>query len=210
MNDIPINDSSFLIAGPAGSLECIAAFSGDTEPQSLAVICHPHPQHGGTFQNKVVYGIDKALVKKGALSIRFNFRGVGGSEGEYDHGKGEVDDLLAVITRVRQAYPDLPLWLAGFSFGAYIAYQAHLIINTTQLLLVAPAVNLFDFVSLPAPKCSCLVIQGEEDEVINSQDVFAWAEQHRAILTVPVPATGHFFHKKINMLQEIITNRMTS
>lgn len=208
MNDIPINDSSFLIAGPAGSLECMAAFDGEAEPQSLAIICHPHPQHGGTFHNKVVYGINKALVKKGALSIRFNFRGVGASEGEYDHGKGEVDDLLAVIQWARQTYPEQTLWLAGFSFGAYIAYQAHLQTDTSRLLLVAPAVSLFDFVSLPAPKCPCLVIQGEQDEVINSQDVFAWADQYAAIKTRPVASAGHFFHKKINELQEIIIREM--
>ena len=208
MVDIPLNASSFLIEGPTGSLECLAAFAGDGEPASIAVICHPHPQHGGSFQNKVVFSLDKALVKKGALSIRFNFRGIGNSEGQYDHGIGEVDDLLAVIKWVQHTYPELPLWLAGFSFGAYIAYKAHLNVNTTQLLLVAPAVGLFDFVSLPAPKCPCLVIQGEQDEIINSDDVIAWAEKHASISTYVVPSTGHFFHKKINKLQEIIADKL--
>jgi pimeloyl-ACP methyl ester carboxylesterase len=111
------------VAGPAGLIACAPRRPGAGPPRGVAVLCHPHPQHGGTMDNKVVQTLARALVQLGYTAVRFNFRGVGGSEGSWDQGRGEVDDALAVVAAQLRA-PGLPLVLGGFSFGGYVASQA--------------------------------------------------------------------------------------
>lgn len=137
----------FLIPGPNGVLE--AMLDVPKEPCSadapIAVVCHPHPLHGGTLTNKVAHTVAKAFAELGVTTLRFNFRGVGESQGEFDHGVGEVDDLQAAVQWMRARHPNARLWLAGFSFGAFVALSGQPQMNAARLLLVAPPVAMFDF-----------------------------------------------------------------
>jgi alpha/beta superfamily hydrolase len=142
------------------------------------------------------------------MTVRFNFRGVGQSAGEYDDACGEVDDLRAVIAWCMQRLPDYSLCLAGFSFGAYIVMQVAQESKPLQLLTVAPPVHMFDFDSTPRPACPWLLVQGEEDEIVNSQQVLQWAQQHAGVDIVCLPAAGHFFHGKLNVLQQVLADRI--
>jgi uncharacterized protein len=189
------------IAGPAGAIEC-ASDGPSTAPRGLAVICHPHPQHGGTMDNKVVQTLARAFVQLGYTSVRFNFRGIGGSQGAWDEGRGEVDDASAVITAHRA--PGQPLVLAGFSFGGYVARQAALRLPegeaAERLVLVAPAVRNFE---VPPVSASTLVIHGEADDVVPLQALFDWARPQSLPVTV-LPGAGHFFHGQLPVLKQIV------
>lgn len=205
------NQQSFFIDGPVGQLAC-NAFVPRSDAILLpivAVLCHPHPLYGGTMNNKVITTLGRAFASQGIASVRFNFRGVGESHGQYDNGFGEVEDTLAVIDWLQPLYPNAALWLAGFSFGSYIAAQTALQRKTQQLISIAPPVTHFDFTTLPRPQCPWLVIQGEEDEVIASDSVFSWADTVTpAVELIRVPATGHFFHQKLTHLTDLIANHV--
>jgi alpha/beta superfamily hydrolase len=205
----PCDGSRFYVPGPAGQIETVASCKSADNKKVLAIICHPHPLHGGSMQNKVVHTLDKAFSNLGALTIRFNFRGVGQSAGEYDNAHGEVDDLRAVIAWCMQHLPGYSLCLAGFSFGAYIAMQAARQPQLQQLLTVAPPVDMFDFASLSRPDCPWLLIQGEEDEIVNHRQVLQWAQQFAGLDIVSLPATGHFFHGKLNVLQQVVADHVS-
>src|SRR5690625_6487933 len=143
--------------------------SSDLEPDEAravtAVLCHPHPQHGGTMRNKVVTIMERSLRELGLRTLRFNFRGVGKSEGEFDDGAGELDDLLAVVDWVRRARPNDILWLGGFSFGGYIALKGAQSLPVAQLLTIAPPVERYGFADLQAPDCPWLCVQQDDDDV---------------------------------------------
>lgn len=200
-----------IVQGSVGALEGVLVCPiDDTEVQSVAVICHPHPLHGGTMQNKVVHYIAKTLNEMGIASLRFNFRGVGASEGEYAEGQGETDDLLAVIDFIQARYPEARIVLAGFSFGAYVALKASVKEGVTQLILVAPPVHLFDFTQLSLPDCPCLLIQGEADEIVNCQDVVAWAQACQPLPNIVLlPEVSHFFHGRLNLLREHLLENLS-
>ena len=191
-----------IIPGPAGDLEGVTACPDKETRGAVAVILHPHPLYGGTLNNKVVYYLSKTCNQLGVPSLRFNFRGVGGSTGVYDDGRGETEDCLAVLDWVQERRPGFDIWLAGFSFGAYVAYRSvHRHPRISRLLTVAPPVNLFDFTVLPAPSCPWTLIQGELDELVPAASVENWVDtlpvQPRQIL---LPA-DHFFHGQLNALQ---------
>ena len=200
--DFPCNQA-LTLAGPAGALEALTLCPpGDAV--ATAVILHPHPLHGGTLQNKVVHTLARAFAEVSVASVRFNFRGVGASAGAFAQGMGETEDALAVIDWVRARRPDTPLWLAGFSFGAYVALRAAASVPVSGLITVAPAVHLYDFSTLAPPPCPWLLIQGEADEVVPVAAVRAWfsglgARPHRQALFLP--DTGHFFHGRLNDLK---------
>src|SRR5580692_6857436 len=120
---MPRKIESLFLSGPAGRLEALLEEPDEMAPREAALVCHPHPQHGGTMHNKVVYRIARGLRRAGAVVLRFNYRGVNLSEGAYDHGEGELEDARAALTLLRERYPDLPVTLAGFSFGSRIALQ---------------------------------------------------------------------------------------
>src|SRR5437763_2496347 len=120
---MPRRIESLFVAGPVGKLECLLEEPEDQHPREAVLVCHPHPQHGGTMHNKVVYRIARGLRRTGAVVLRFNYRGVNLSEGQYAHGEGEVEDARSATAYLRERYPDLPLTLAGFSFGSRIALQ---------------------------------------------------------------------------------------
>ena len=175
-------------------------------PRGVVVLCHPHPQHGGTLDNKVVQTLARAFVQLGYTSVRFNFRGVGASQGVWDEGHGEVDDALAVIAAHRQQ--DLPLVLGGFSFGGYVASQAALKLPTPaeRLVLVGPAVQNFAVAPVPA---DTLVIHGETDDVVPLAAVFDWARPQALPVTV-LPGAGHFFHGRLPVLKHIVLSAWAS
>lgn len=191
------------IAGPAGAVECATDLPpGDA--RGTAVICHPHPQFGGTLDNKVVQTMARAFVQLGFRAVRFNFRGVGASAGVWDEGRGEIDDALAVIAAERAALPDLPIVLAGFSFGGYVAAQAADRLQAAgapvqRLLLVGPATSRF---TLPAAVASdTVVIHGEADDVVPLQATLDWARP-QVLPVIVLPGVGHFFHGQLTLLKQ--------
>jgi len=197
-----------LIPGPAGDIEILFSPASQETRQTLVVICHPHPLYGGSMDNKVVHTLDRSLNKSGRSTVRFNFRGVGNSAGTYDEGQGEVDDLIAVCEWARAQRPDYKLWLAGFSFGSYIAIKAQTQLQPQQLITVAPPVNIFDLSQASQPSCPWLLIQGLEDEIVDAGQVLEWAAQFDSLTLATVPETGHFFHGKLNYLDAILTEKL--
>jgi len=189
------------IDGPGGKLETLVNDPG-TERKGIALIAHPHPQHGGTMDNKVVQTVASTLFGLGYVAVRPNFRGVGMSEGDYDHGKGEVEDMLAIHKFVSGHYPELPLILVGFSFGAYVQNQVGRVLGTQRVVMVAPAVNMFDFDGV-AP--NSVVIHGAQDELVPLEAVQAWTQSHGTALAV-VEGADHFFHRKLPQLQQTLVD----
>lgn len=203
---------SITIDGPAGNLQAVLEWQNT--PQYIAVVCHPHPLYQGSMNNKVVTTVARELRGDGAAVVRFNYRGVGESEGTYGGGDGEAEDLLAVVAWLRSKYPQLPLRLAGFSFGTYVAASGAFQLaqqkqSAVHLLLIAPSVKNFDFSPFTATHCPVLVIQGEDDDVVSPTDVYQWAQQTPLYPTVLRMAEAeHFFHGQLPELAELI--RMSS
>ena len=195
----PAPETSFFIDGPAGRIEALLDQPDAELRPLLAIICHPLPTEGGTMHNKVVTMTTRALRESGATTLRFNFRGVGQSEGAFEDGGGELDDLRAVAAWAKTQYPDKLLWLAGFSFGAWISLRAADELGAHLLLSIAPPVGRsWSFDDLTLPACPWLVIQGEDDDIVDAQAVRAWVES----LPMPpqlvlMPGAGHFFHRKL-------------
>jgi len=204
----PAEHTEFLLSGPAGNLECMADVpeSAIARP-ATAVLCHPHPQHGGTMRNKVVTIMERALRESGLATVRFNFRGTGESAGSFDDGNGELDDLLAVVEWARNARPDDDLWLGGFSFGAFISLRAAQELPVRMLITIAPPVERYGFDELVPPNCPWLVVQGDEDEVVSPKAVFDWMDRldKRPELVV-MEGSGHFFHRRLMDLRGLIKN----
>ena len=198
--------STLIINGPAGNLEVLAEEPEDITVNSpIAIICHPHPLYGGTLQNKVVHTLAKACLGLGMPAIRFNFRGVGKSEGHFEHGLGEQQDCIAVATWARQQYPGRPIWLAGFSFGSFVVYQAFTEIKAQRILLVAPPVGLFQFQSMDNISIPWCVIQGKDDEITPPDSVEAWVKGQRSPPKFfYLDDVSHFFHGKLTVLREIV------
>lgn len=198
---------TLLINGPAGKLELRVDEPEAVEQSApVVVICHPHPLHGGTLTNKVVHILASAFNRLGLTAVRFNFRGVGRSEGSFDNAVGEADDLAAVVEWVRAERPEAPIWLAGFSFGAYVALKAHARLGVARLLLVAPPLSLYPVADIPPVEIPWLVIQGGEDEVIDAEQVREWLEQQRQNppQRVWLDDSGHFFHGRLNQVRNAV------
>lgn len=210
--EFPCTPAPLLIAGPAGELEVLAACPPpEIAVAATAVVCHPHPLHGGSMQNKVVHTLARAFGEMGMATLRFNFRGVGRSSGVFDHGNGETDDLLAAIQWLRARRPQDQIWLAGFSFGAYVTLRASARTDVRQLVLVAPPVNLYDFGALSLPPCPVLVIQGGADEVVPPGQVQRWVGGlGGAVQFVPMDGVSHFFHQRLNDLRNVLTQSLKS
>jgi hypothetical protein len=185
---------------PGGRMETVID-DPDESRKGLLLIAHPHPLQGGSMENKVVHTIARVATDHGYVAVRPNFRGVGMSEGEYDHGHGETEDLLAIIDFVGRNYPGLPWRLAGFSFGCYVQHRVARQIPTDCLLMVAPAVNLYAF---GAPAACTRIIHGDRDEVVPFADVEAWALAHKVPLRL-IPGSDHFFHGKLAQLKQAVS-----
>jgi len=202
----PNESTTLLLDGPAGALEVAVDRSEATPLPAVAIICHPLPIEGGTMHNKVVTMLARSLRELGLDTVRFNFRGTGNSEGSFDEGVGETDDLRTVADWVRAQRPDAALWLAGFSFGAYVSLRMAAELQPAMLVSIAPPVGRsWDFDTLVPPTCPWLVIQGEADEVVDPQGVFDWIDAMRDPPDlVRMPDTGHFFHRKLMDLRGAI------
>ena len=196
------NDTTTLINGPAGQLEVAVAAPISESRSAIGIICHPHPLFGGTMDNKVVTTLTKTFQYLGLHAVRFNFRGVGRSAGQFDQGNGELEDLLAVIDWMQQQHPSREIWLAGFSFGAYVAAKAATQLPINKLVTIAPAVQHFPMQNLPPILCPWVLVQGEKDDVVPPQEVFAWAETREPKpIILRFPEAGHFFHGQLGELR---------
>jgi uncharacterized protein len=190
------------IPGGAGAIEL--RVNGVEKPRALALICHPHPLHGGSLDNKVVFTLARACRDSGAVAVRFNFRGVGGSEGVHDNGVGELGDAEILLSHIRRTLPGLPVILAGFSFGAAVSAQLAQATDCSCLLLSAPPVPRYGLDRISTVNAPVLLLQCDDDEVIDSSAVYCWFEK----LAAPKKTLqhwqqgGHFFH---GMLPELKT-----
>jgi len=191
------------IEGPAGRIEC-AVDLPEGAPAGIAVVAHPHPLHGGTLDNKVVQTLARAHVEQGYAAYRPNFRGVGASEGVYDDGRGEVDDLAAALAHAAVVHGGLPVSLAGFSFGAAMQLTLAPRGHPRNVILVGTAVTHFD--APPAPQ-GAVVIHGELDETVPLAAVLDWARpQHLPVIVLP--GADHFFHGRLNVLRAIVSQHL--
>jgi uncharacterized protein len=194
------------IAGPAGNLEGILETPPDVDAARVAIVCHPHPVYGGTMTNKVVHMLAKTFNDLGVRTIRFNYRGVGASVGAYDEGRGETLDTLAVMRWANLRWPDAKIWLGGFSFGGAVALRTAAQIHPARLVTVAPAIQRVDVTRVKLRNCPWLIVQGDNDELVNAQEVQAWAESldpppQFALLS----GVDHFFHGRLNELRDVVT-----
>ncbi|MBK9494192.1 MAG: Alpha/beta hydrolase family protein [Alphaproteobacteria bacterium ADurb.BinA280] len=196
------------VPGPAGALEvAVDVPEPQLERAGTVILCHPHPLHGGTMHNKVVTMAERSLRELGLHTVRFNFRGVGGSAGSHDEGRGETLDLLAIAEWVQKVRPNDALWLCGFSFGAYVALLGARHLPIRQMISLAPPAGRWDFSAVLAPDCPWLVIQGEDDDVVDPATVYAWVESMpQKPHLVRMPDTGHFFHRRLMDLRGAIKN----
>lgn len=193
-----------IIQGPCGDVQVLAE-SPENAACAVALICHPHPLYGGTLTNKVVHQLARTFIGLNAHCVRFNFRGVGNSQGLYDEGRGEVDDLLAVADWAANQYPDLPVWLAGFSFGGFVALQGAAALKPAWLVTVAPAVSFFPADGISLPDTPWLLVQGTADEVVPTQQVLDWVETLRMEPDIKlVDGASHFFHGQLNDLKQSV------
>lgn len=204
---------SLHLSGPAGALEAQVDEPVSAQfpiPLGTAVVAHPHPQFGGTMNNKVVQTVARAFVQSGWRAVRFNFRGVGSSAGAYDEGRGEVEDLLAVIQQ--QAPVGQALAVAGFSFGAFVTTQAVARLWSVRplerLVLVGTAVTRFDAAAVPVElHPQTLVIHGEQDETVPLSAVMDWARPQSLPVSV-VPGGEHFFHGQLPLLKSLVARHV--
>jgi alpha/beta superfamily hydrolase len=199
----PLEKKRLFLQGPAGKIEVAVNYPADKNPKGIAIICHPHPLHGGTMDNKVVTTLARAYENLNWATVRFNFRGVGDSEGVYDHTIGETEDLFAVIEWIQTQLPHYPISLAGFSFGAYIAANAANQISVAHLISVAPAVHNNNFKAFTYIQNPWLMIIGDQDELVPVPEVKKLAEDLPIKLVIFQEAT-HFFHGKLVELKKTI------
>ena len=199
-----IHSQKFYLDGDAGKMQCLLDLPDDA-PRGIALVAHPHPLYGGTMENKVAQTLARTFVTLGYAVARFNFRGVGESEGVYDDGKGEVDDMAIMYEHMRARYPDLPVTLAGFSFGTFVQAQFALRLEAEgrapeRLVLVGTAAGKWPMP--PAPQ-DTILIHGEQDDTITMQQVFDWARP----LDIPViiiPGADHFFHRRLGHIKNLV------
>jgi len=183
------------IAGPAGRIEC-AVDGPESSPIGIALVAHPHPLFGGTLDNKVVQTLARAFVELGYEAWRPNFRGVGETEGTHDEGRGELEDLAAIVAHLKPGR----LALAGFSFGAGVQVMLAQRVKAERLVLVGLAVTRFQ---LPSVQKGTLLIHGEHDETVPLGTVLDWARPQELPVVV-IPGADHFFHRRLNILRELV------
>lgn len=204
MQSFPEQESTFLFPGPAGNIEVLTT-SPEKPATASVIICHPHPLYGGTMTNKVVSTLARAFNNLGLRTLRFNFRGVGKSEGAHDEGEGETIDVIELANWLRSLFPNDQLWLAGFSFGGFIVAKASLALSPSQLISVAPQASRFVSPPLPPVPCPWLIVQGEADDVTSPAELYAWIDTLEIQpQLIRIPGAGHFFHGYLIPLREVI------
>ncbi len=206
----PAESAALTLPGPVGDLEAAVDLPEGPAQPIVAIVCHPLPTEGGTMHNKVVTMAARALRECGIATVRFNFRGTGASHGHFDHGEGESDDLRFVARWVRERRPDAQLWLAGFSFGAFVTIRCAAELQPGMLVSIAPpaAGRSWDFAAITPPDCPWLVIQGDADEIVDPQAVYDWLDSLKGLPNPPelvrMPDTSHFFHRRLMDLRGAI------
>jgi len=203
----PGESRSLLVAGPAGCIETLLA-APRRGPTAVCVVCHPHPLYGGAMSNKVVYSLASSALQAGALTARFNFRGVGKTEGSYDHARGETADTLVMVEWLRRQLPGAPLLLAGFSFGAYVSLAAAAAARPALQLSVSVPLSgdYIDGAGRPAhPGCPWLAVHGTGDDVVDyARTRAALQEYDPPPRLVTLEGAGHFYHGRLPELQEAV------
>ncbi|EKD53747.1 MAG: hypothetical protein ACD_60C00157G0001 [uncultured bacterium] len=211
MQNFPLTETTFLLSGPAGNIEILAAPAKNNPATATAIICHPHPLFGGTMKNKVVTTLARVCHDLGLRTVRFNFRGVGKSEGTHADGKGEVADVIFISEWLKKIFPNDKLWLAGFSFGAYVATKAAIALSPAQLITVAPQVSRFKEDDLSPVTCPWILVQGEQDEVVSPKEVFDWIETlHPKPQVIRILDAGHFFHGQLLRLRDLLFENLST
>jgi alpha/beta superfamily hydrolase len=199
------------LQGAAGAIEVQRDDPMDSAAMGVAFIAHPHPLFGGTMDNKVVQTLARAFVQSGWTAIRFNFRGVGGSAGAHDEGRGEADDMRGLVQAIA---PEGPIALAGFSFGAFVASKVLESLwgsrEVRKVVLVGTAAARFSVSAIPLEAHErTLVVHGEQDDTVPLQAVMDWARPQSLPLTV-VPGGGHFFHGQLPLLKTLVARHLRS
>lgn len=199
-----IHSHKFTLDGHAGKMQCLLDLP-DLEPRGIALVAHPHPLYGGTMENKVAQTLARTFVNMGYAAARFNFRGVGESEGVHDDGRGEVDDMAIMYAHMRERYPNLPVALTGFSFGTFVQaqFQQRLIAEgrpAERLVLVGTAAGKWPMPPVPQ---DTILIHGELDDTITLQEVYDWARP-LDIPVIVIPGADHFFHRKLGHIKNLV------
>lgn len=194
----------FYLAGHAGKMQCLLDLP-DQAPVGIALVAHPHPLYGGTMENKVAQTLARTFVSLGYATARFNFRGVGESEGVHDNGVGEVDDMALMMAHMQEQYPGLPVALSGFSFGTFVQaqLQQRLIAEgrpAERLVLVGTAAGKWPMPNVPE---DTILIHGELDDTITLQQVFDWARP-QDLPVIVIPGADHFFHRKLAHIKKFV------
>lgn len=191
---------SVLLAGPAGKLEVVINRPRGA-PRGIALIAHPHPLFGGTLDNKVVQTLASTFAEIDCVALRMNFRGVGQSEGKHDEGRGETDDMVFVADYAKREFGELPIFLAGFSFGGFVQTRVATKLEIRKLVLIAPAAGRFDVVEV---KPDTLVIHGELDQTVPLQDIMDWARPQNLPIVI-IPGADHFFHRRLHLIKQLVS-----
>ena len=199
-----IHSHKFQLDGPAGKMQCLLDLP-EGAPRGVALVAHPHPLYGGTMENKVAQTLARTFVTLGYAAARFNFRGVGESEGVHDEGRGEVDDMAVMYAHMREQYPDLPITLTGFSFGTFVQAQFALRLAAEgrpaeRLVLVGTAAGKWPMPEVPQ---DTILIHGELDDTITLKEVFDWARPLDLPVTV-ITGADHFFHRKLGQIKNLV------
>lgn len=199
-----IHSHKFELDGPAGKMQCLLDLP-EGAPRGVALVAHPHPLYGGTMENKVAQTLARTFVTLGYAAARFNFRGVGESEGVHDEGRGEVDDMAVMYAHMRERYPDLPITLTGFSFGTFVQAQFALRLAAEgrpaeRLVLVGTAAGKWPMPEVPQ---DTILIHGELDDTITLKEVFDWARPLDLPVTV-ITGADHFFHRKLGHIKNLV------
>jgi alpha/beta superfamily hydrolase len=198
----------FEISGAAGQLECALDLPNAAQfpaVRGIALVAHPHPLFGGTMDNKVAQTLARAFVALGYAAVRMNFRGVGGSHGVHDEGRGETDDMAALLMFMQQRHPDVPVALAGFSFGTFVQAQLQQRLLAQQmpaerLVLVGAAARKWPMPSVPS---NTILIHGELDDTIPLTHVLDWARP-QDLPVIVIPGADHFFHRKLQHIKNLV------
>ena len=190
---------SILLDGPVGKLEVVIN-RPDSTPRGIALIAHPHPLYGGTLDNKVAQTLASTFSELDCIALRMNFRGVGASEGKHDEGRGETDDFLFLADYAKREFGELPIFLAGFSFGGFVQTKVATQLAIRQMVLIAPAAGRFDVAEV---KPDTLVIHGELDDTVPLKAILDWARPQNLPIVV-IPGADHFFHKRLHLIKQLV------
>jgi alpha/beta superfamily hydrolase len=210
MFPFPESDSHFLLPASRGVIEVMTTLPENNPPKGTAIICHPHPLFGGTMHNKVVTTLARVFHELGLRTVRFNFRGVGKSEGVHDQGIGETEDLLFIANWVKNHFPSESIWFAGFSFGGYVAARGASQFSVKQLVSIAPQVTRLIEAPIASITVPWIIVQGEKDEIVSPEAVYAWVETLISPpIVIRVPEAGHFFHGKLIELREVLKKTLS-